>query len=34
MIDTILQTACQRAEVLGHKELKITAASDGLVLDL
>lgn len=33
-IDTILQAACWRAEALGHKELKITAASDGMALDL
>ncbi len=33
-IDTILQAACWRAEALGHKELIITAASDGMALDL
>lgn len=33
-IDTILQSAKWRAESLGHPELKISAASDGMALDL
>ncbi len=33
-IDTILQAVCWRAEALGHKELKITAASDRMALEL
>ncbi len=33
-IDTILQSARWRAEALGRQNLKITAASDGMALDL
>jgi phosphoribosyl 1,2-cyclic phosphodiesterase/peroxiredoxin len=33
-IDTILKAAYMRAEALGHKDLQITAASDGFALNL